>query len=209
VQSSPAVVQGVVYLGSLDKNLYAIDTVTGKEKWRFATGDMVTSSPAVANGVVYVGSYDYKVYAIDAATGSKTWFFTTEGTVYSSPAVANGVVYIGTWGKSLYAIGQVQSTLITNPTDVSTPIIQSTLPSSSPSNSGDFNLSLLIIVILVVLFLAGGGYAIHRMMKKPSISQPAQRTQKLIREFKLEDPPKKSKFDEYGQINDYSDRSRK
>ena len=58
MDSSPAVSNGVVYVGSYDKNLYAIDAMTGAEKWRFKTGNYVGSSPAVSNGVVYVGSDD-------------------------------------------------------------------------------------------------------------------------------------------------------
>ena len=48
LQSSPAVVEGIVYVGSADGNLYAVDAQTGKEKWRFLTGERVRSSPAVA-----------------------------------------------------------------------------------------------------------------------------------------------------------------
>jgi len=50
VTSSPAVSNGVVYVGSYDKNLYALDSVTGKEKWRFKTGRYLDSSPAVSEG---------------------------------------------------------------------------------------------------------------------------------------------------------------
>jgi outer membrane protein assembly factor BamB len=107
VVSSPAVANGVVYVGSFDKNLYAIDAVTGREKWRFATGDLVSSSPAVANGVVYVGSDDKNLYAIDTVTGKEKWRFATGDLVSSSPAVANGVVYVGSWDDNLYAIDAV------------------------------------------------------------------------------------------------------
>ena len=72
VYSSPAVANGIVYVGSEDKNLYAIDAVTGKEKWRFATGDWVESSPAVANGIIDVGSNDKNLYAIGANSLSLT-----------------------------------------------------------------------------------------------------------------------------------------
>ncbi|MEI6842439.1 MAG: PQQ-binding-like beta-propeller repeat protein, partial [Methanomicrobiales archaeon] len=64
VKSSPAVSNGYVYVGSDDNSLYAIDVVSGKEKWRFKTGGSVSSSPAVSNGVVYVGSADGNLYAI-------------------------------------------------------------------------------------------------------------------------------------------------
>ena len=47
---------GVVYVGSDDHNVYALNASTGAKLWSFTTGDYVDSSPAVANGVVYVGS---------------------------------------------------------------------------------------------------------------------------------------------------------
>jgi outer membrane protein assembly factor BamB len=154
VSSSPAVSNGVVYVGSMDNNLYAIDTVTGKEKWRFATGNGISSSPAVSNGVVYVGSNKNNLYAIDTVTGKEKWRFATGNGVTSSPAVSNGVVYVGSMDNNLYAVGRASSTAL--------PI----------KNTGDSNSPLPIIIILGVLFLAGGGYAIYRMKKKPSGIQP-------------------------------------
>jgi hypothetical protein len=105
VSSSPAVANGVVYVGSHDGNLYALDTVSGAELWSFGTGNLVYSSPAVADGVVYVGCEDFNLYALSAATGAELSRFTTGGFVDSSPAVANGVVYVGSEDGSLYALG--------------------------------------------------------------------------------------------------------
>src|SRR5438094_163469 len=61
---SPAVVNGVVYVGPFDNKVYALDASTGAVLWTYVTGNIVWSSPAVAKGVVYVGSYDGKVYAL-------------------------------------------------------------------------------------------------------------------------------------------------
>ena len=94
--SSPAVVNGVVYIGSNDDNVYALNATTGAKLWSFATGGPVTSSPAVVNGVVYIGSSDRNLYALNANTGAKLWSFATTFIGASSPAVVNGVVYIGT-----------------------------------------------------------------------------------------------------------------
>ena len=70
VQCSPAVADGVVYVGSQDGNVYALDAATGAQAWSFPTGAPVTfSSPAVADGVVYVGSNDGKVYSFTLAGG--------------------------------------------------------------------------------------------------------------------------------------------
>ncbi len=77
--SSPAVYNGIVYIGSEDKNLYAIDVSTGKELWKFTTGGAVHSSPSVFNNVVYFGSFDGYYYAVDAKKGTEKWRFKTGG----------------------------------------------------------------------------------------------------------------------------------
>jgi eukaryotic-like serine/threonine-protein kinase len=53
----------VVYIGSLDDKVYALNASTGALLWSYTTGNEVYDSPVVANGVVYVGSDDDKVYA--------------------------------------------------------------------------------------------------------------------------------------------------
>jgi len=103
VDSSPAVVNGVVYIGSNDNNLYALNASTGAFLWKYQTNGSVFSSPAVANGVVYFGSGDDYLYALDASSGLFMWKYPTNGSVLSSPAVANGVVYFGS-DNNLYAL---------------------------------------------------------------------------------------------------------
>ena len=92
---------GVVYVGSYDNNVYALNASTGAKLWSYTAGSSVGSSPAVANGVVYVGSYNSNLYALDASTGAKLWSYTTGGWVDSSPAVANGAVYVGAKTKGI------------------------------------------------------------------------------------------------------------
>ena len=56
VESSPSVVGGVVYVGSYDHNVYALNATSGVQLWNYTTGNWVWSSPAVVNDVVYIGS---------------------------------------------------------------------------------------------------------------------------------------------------------
>lgn len=104
IHSSPAVVNGVVYVGSRDGYIYALDAATGEELWSFRTGSWVESSPVVVNGVVYCGSNDGQLYALDAATGNKLWSFVSKYSIRSSPAVADGVVYFGSDDYCVYAV---------------------------------------------------------------------------------------------------------
>jgi outer membrane protein assembly factor BamB len=94
VSSSPAVSNGVVYVGSWDFSVYALNAQTGARLWSYHTGSYIDASPAVANGVVYVSSEDGKVYALKASNGALLWRYATGAAVASSPAVANGVVYV-------------------------------------------------------------------------------------------------------------------
>jgi len=63
VYSSPAIgSDGMVYVGSYDDNLYAINP-DGSMKWKFMTGSWVSSSPVISSdGTVYVGSWDDNPY---------------------------------------------------------------------------------------------------------------------------------------------------
>jgi outer membrane protein assembly factor BamB len=104
VRSSPAVVDNVVYFGSNDGHLYALNALTGGLIWNSTAGKRIQSSPAVADGVVYAGSWDSNVYAFDASTGSLLWNYTTGDAVISSPSVDDGLVYIGSFDGNLYAL---------------------------------------------------------------------------------------------------------
>ncbi|MDE2641804.1 MAG: PQQ-binding-like beta-propeller repeat protein [Verrucomicrobiota bacterium] len=70
VATSPSIgADGTVYVGSDDRNVYALDGKIGAKQWKFRTGSYVASSPAiVADGTVYVGSRDYNVYAFETSS---------------------------------------------------------------------------------------------------------------------------------------------
>jgi outer membrane protein assembly factor BamB len=61
-----------VYVGSLDKKVYALNGKTGAKLWEFATGGELRTPIAIgSDGTVYVGSEDKKVYALNGKTGAK------------------------------------------------------------------------------------------------------------------------------------------
>jgi outer membrane protein assembly factor BamB len=135
VVSSPVSSGGVLFVGSDDKNLYALEQATGALKWKFATGAPVRSTPAVADGAVYFVSYDGNFYALDAAGGALRWKFETAGErkftalglhgyfprqqpmpdywdlFQSSPVVGGGAVYFGSGDGHIYALDAANGAL--------------------------------------------------------------------------------------------------
>ncbi len=113
VISSPSVVDGIVYVGSQDRNIYALGAWSGRLIWNFTTKNSIESSPAVANGRVYTGGDDGYVYCLDAYKGSLLWKTFVNGdlpythgsmVLKSSPAIYDGRVYIGSLDGFLYAL---------------------------------------------------------------------------------------------------------
>jgi outer membrane protein assembly factor BamB len=110
--SSPVVSGGVVYFGSGDHNVYALDVATGALKWKFATGNVVHASPAISNNVVYIGSWDRNMYALSASSGTMLWKYQTgdDTLIYnqvgiaSSAAISNGIVFFGCRDGHFYAV---------------------------------------------------------------------------------------------------------
>ena len=104
---------GTVYFGSGDGNVYAVDAASGVLQWKFATGDVVHASPAVASNTVYIGSWDSHFYALDAETGPAELGVRRRARIrrihnqvgfQSSAAVVDGTVYVGCRDAHVYAL---------------------------------------------------------------------------------------------------------
>ena len=120
VISSPSVADGIVYVGSQDKNIYALGAFSGSLIWKFTTQDAQVSSPAVVNGRVYTGGDDGYVYCLDAYTGAIIWKTFVNGdlpytygsfVLKSSPAVVGGEVYVGSLDGYMYALNAGSGTI--------------------------------------------------------------------------------------------------
>lgn len=116
VVSSPAIANGVVYVGSGDGGLYALDLASGARHWRYEAGSAVSSSPAVGGGLVYATARDGSIFAVDVASGSRRWRLTTGPDLplpwghesgdhfLSSPAYVGDLIVVGAGDGGVYAI---------------------------------------------------------------------------------------------------------
>jgi outer membrane protein assembly factor BamB len=117
--SSPVIAGRMLYYGSGDHKLYAVDAKSGKVQWSYNTGYPVRSTPAYRTGVVYVGDWFGYLHAVDAATGKRKWAVRHEsdmtepavdggytyyhGTIQASPTVTDDAVYYGSRDSYLFA----------------------------------------------------------------------------------------------------------
>ncbi|MDA0765869.1 MAG: PQQ-binding-like beta-propeller repeat protein, partial [Verrucomicrobia bacterium] len=102
--SAPAVTEKAVFIGGRDKQLHAIDRLTGKGLWKFKTGGRVDSSPLAFDDAVLFGSSDGRLYALDPADGSEVWMLDLGEGLNAPPAFAKGMIVIGGAGDTVFAV---------------------------------------------------------------------------------------------------------
>jgi alcohol dehydrogenase (cytochrome c) len=123
METSPIVVNGIMYVTTAFNHVYALDARTGQEIWHH-THDLgpihITCcgknnrGVAVSGDKVFMGTLDAKLVALDAKTGKQLWEtqIADPELGYSetmAPSVVNGVVLIGTNGGEFGIRGFVKA----------------------------------------------------------------------------------------------------
>lgn len=104
VWSDPLLLDGVLYFGTLDHHLIAVDASTGAELWRLNLEGAVLGQPAYRDGHLYVGSLARKLFDI-SLDGRILAEYKTEDWVWASPALVDGVLYAADLSGTVYALG--------------------------------------------------------------------------------------------------------
>ncbi|MCA9049456.1 MAG: PQQ-binding-like beta-propeller repeat protein, partial [Planctomycetaceae bacterium] len=72
--TSPVIAAGTVYVAQTDTHtLFALDEISGQQKWTFTAGARIDSPPTVSRGRVVFGGADGWVYNLNAADGALAW----------------------------------------------------------------------------------------------------------------------------------------
>jgi outer membrane protein assembly factor BamB len=103
IEGAPAVHQGVVYIGSADEFLYAIDFAKGQQKWKYKAGP-IKAPPSYHSGLIYVGDGNGLFHCVDAAKGTKVWTFETGGEIASGANFFADVILFGSYDEVLYCL---------------------------------------------------------------------------------------------------------
>lgn len=110
-QSSPAYSDGIIYFGSGDHHIYAVNAQSGKLVWKYKTGQVVHTNPVISGNRLFIGSFDGWFYCLDKRTGMLSWKFKSVGQRYfpkgefnGSAAVYGNTVFVGARDFNLYAL---------------------------------------------------------------------------------------------------------
>jgi len=111
LHASPVIANGILYIGSTDGKLYALDAKQWGIRWVFDAGDAIRYSATVVGNRVYFSARNNKVYALDAKTGEKLWEFKSKSWMDAPPIVSDNKVYVGAFPSKIYLLNARTGTL--------------------------------------------------------------------------------------------------
>lgn len=103
VYATPVVADNLVFIGSRDHTLYALDTKLGLLRWRFKAPFPIYKAVIVVGGSGYVIS-DNTIYCVNANTGELLWKLSVPSTITSNPIIVDSTIYFGTEDGYIYAL---------------------------------------------------------------------------------------------------------
>jgi outer membrane protein assembly factor BamB/tRNA A-37 threonylcarbamoyl transferase component Bud32 len=104
ILAAPVLSDGLVFIGSLDWNFYALDNRSGWSAWKYRAGGPIVSTAAVWEDLIFFGAADGYIYALEASDGRLVWRYETENQVTGSATVYEDSVYIGSVDGALYCL---------------------------------------------------------------------------------------------------------
>jgi len=104
ITSSPIYAEGVIFAGSVDTVLYALDARSGYVLWRFRMNRATISTPCMADNLIFIGSVDANIYCVDIHSAKEVWRYTAENQVNSSPIIYKDAVLCGSIDGSIYCL---------------------------------------------------------------------------------------------------------
>jgi outer membrane protein assembly factor BamB len=95
IAGTPALKDGILYVGSYDRHLYAVDAANGETRWRSSSADnWFWTEPVIDGDTIFAGNMDGSVYALDLSNGTQRWKAKVGAPVRGRAAVTGGVVLV-------------------------------------------------------------------------------------------------------------------
>ncbi len=102
--STPALSNGILYVGSTNRSFYTYDLYKGKRLWRFDAKNPLEAAPTVTDDLVCFGSAGGVLRCLDKKSGAEKWSFRSRSEITASPIVAGDKLYFSSLDDRLYAL---------------------------------------------------------------------------------------------------------
>ncbi len=107
---TPVTNKAIIYVGSMDHLLYAINAQDGSKTWSTDLGGPVLAPPLLVNNTLYVGTLGNQMIAVDIADGKILWKYDAKGTIWSAPVLKDNTLYFGDLSNGIYALSTENGT---------------------------------------------------------------------------------------------------
>ena len=108
IWGSPLVVDGKVYVASLDHHIYCLDAQTGQSVWDYEAKGAMAARPVLdaSTGILYIGDLVGRVNAIRADSGQAVegFSFQAKNWIWSEALLAGDRLYVTSLDGNLYAL---------------------------------------------------------------------------------------------------------
>jgi outer membrane protein assembly factor BamB len=101
-EARPLLVDGLVYLASLDRKLLAVKPDSGKLAWSFDTKAALRAAPVACAGLIIVADEDGTAYGV--RDGKQVWKVELDGRVQGDPIPLGDSVFFGTTEAVVYRL---------------------------------------------------------------------------------------------------------
>ncbi len=97
----------VLYLSSMDRNVYAVNALTGGTLWsKPMDGASVGSTTVSEDNQLYVGNFANQMLSLDDSDGANVWSLITNGWVWSGPIILDNLLLFGDLEGTFYAVNR-------------------------------------------------------------------------------------------------------
>ena len=96
--SSPVVVDGVIYINDWYEKTFAFDALTGQKVWEQPTEGGTATIAYHDNTLYFAGEGNGPYYCLDASNGTTVW--SVAGAQHGSSGIADGLVFYGEWSSA-------------------------------------------------------------------------------------------------------------
>jgi outer membrane protein assembly factor BamB len=115
IVSDPLLVDGALYVGTIDGKMFKLDAITGDILWTYAGETKINSiwtKPAILDNVLFFATEDGNIYALDIESGKSVWNtpIATDSQIVASGVVMGQSIGFGTLDGNLIIVDKNQVT---------------------------------------------------------------------------------------------------